>query len=69
MSNEVKSKLPEKTEHGLSRDEWVWLTNWFTLTNNYLAEQTRYLRNLNTALIIVGVLFVLSVVLRSCGIG
>jgi hypothetical protein len=67
MYEEPKTSPPKKNENGLSLQDREWLANWFTTINNNLSKQTQYLRNVNIALGIIGLIVLLYLISRTFG--
>ncbi len=64
--NDDLLKVPYKTEHGLSKEEQMWLGNWFESLAKIQNEQLKTLRTINTAIQVVAVIVLLTAILAAC---
>lgn len=55
-------KLAEKTEYGLSRDEWKWFEKYFLMMNHNLLNQSELLHEINGKLLFFVVLAVIGII-------
>jgi hypothetical protein len=60
-------KIPYKLEHGLSEEEQIWFSNFFTQITNLQQDQTKILRTINKTVQVIGVIVLLSAILGACG--
>ena len=60
-------KVPYKNEHGLSKEEQIWFSNWLTEITKIQQQQTKILSKMNTAVQVIGVIVLLSAILAACG--